>query len=71
MYAGNERKRVEVLIKILDVKKHAKSKIEALEYNAKFWDVFPELNAPTRNRIGTLKKVLNRMDIRYYKTLQR
>ena len=71
MYAGNEIKRAKVLIKILDVKKQAESKIEALEYSCKHWDSIPESNLAIENRIDTLNKVLKRMDIRYYKTLQR
>ena len=70
MFAGNERKRVEVLIGILDVKAQANQRIKTLEHNLTIWDGLFEINVHTQNRIDTLKQVLKRLDIRYYRTLK-
>tara|TARA_R110002167_G_scaffold258389_1_gene464982 strand:- start:24 stop:239 length:216 start_codon:yes stop_codon:yes gene_type:complete len=70
MFAGNERKRVEVLTSILDVKAQANQRIKTLEHNLIIWDGLFEINVHTQNRIDTLKQVLKRLDIRYYRTLK-
>ena len=70
MYSNNERKRVEVLTNIIDVKAQAERKIQLLEEGIINWDHLPNIKLRTEERIDTLKQVLKRLDIRYFRTLQ-
>lgn len=71
MYANNERLRIEVLTSILDTKEQAQRKILTLKENIVNWDHLPNIKLRTEERIETLEMVILRLDIRYFKTLQR
>jgi len=66
-----ELNRLEVLYNIIEVIEQAKQKIETLEYTLGTCGDLPTISLSLKNRIDTLKQVIQKLNKCYYKNLMK